>query len=251
MNVPAAPRPQPPKPAPPQPVPQPQPIHQAPQYAQAPLQPMMHAPGPAHSSPPGMGRKSVNGMGLTAGIVGIVFGILHLGCGGILGVVASFVRDVQGIANSQTEIAGAGEFNGPMNHYFGYVHMSLGLMIFVILSYSSALIIGAVGLFKGKLWGWIVSNITAAIALLIAIFLFWGYMKTLSGLDAIDQTVDHVANHAPMDADHAEFAKDVNQMQRTQVHWSAWFVIGFYGCYATLVGICLCNPTTFRDYKSG
>ncbi len=200
--------------------------------------------------PPGTGKRPVNGMGMVAGIAGIVFAVLHLGCDGLVGIIASFVGDVQSMSQAPSHMTGSSEFNGTVNNYFGYVKMGLGLTIFLLVAYSAALVVGAVGLFRGRLWGWIVSNITAAIAVLIAILMFVAYMKTLSGLNAVDRTVEHVADQTQISEQHTEFARDANDMQREQVHWTSWFVIAFYVGYAALVGICLLNPATFRDYKS-
>ena len=197
--------------------------------------------------------RETPGAGIIAGIVAMTYSVLHFIFGGFLCLAASFFNVVSNSIHSANVASGTPKPNPVAESFFGAfqtVQMSLAFVSFIVLTFAIAACIGAIGLFRGAFWGWITTNITVVLALVMIGTLSYSYFGVASSLEEFNDSIEMAAQKAGV-SDHPAY--QLRMQAQKSVHrrilWVHLLPILFYTGFAMITGIALMNRKVFTAYR--
>ena len=186
-------------------------------------------------------RHLIPKQGVFAGIVAMIFGVIHLGMSWMAGMSFLHLRRMQEMT-TQSRPPMPANFEAGISGLFMNTQMSLLMLTLFLFGLCLAGILGSVGMFRYRLWGWITVVTTAGISIMIAAFVCYLYFSVLNAL---------AATNAPMLERMDERAIELYRSARRQIHLTYWLLMVCYLGYAASTLRFLMGNDVFESYRSG
>lgn len=112
-------------------------------------------------------------MAIAAGILAILFALLHLG---FAALSAGALTQLRSMSPAFSPVGGTSVAQG-----------GIFTVLLLNLTYAISLISAAIGLFRQRVWGWILALTCAGVASLVGFYTAYGYIKTTQTFRALEK----------------------------------------------------------------